>query len=174
MSLTVNDRVRAIATFRFIEVRLMEITAAWTPTTAEMEVKVLFGRHIFDFAQHADWLGKRTFELRKPEQYSLKPAESYVDVIEALAAEEETGKRLSALYDVFIPALESRYRAYVDATDRLLDEPSVVIVERILIDLERMKRDAHRLRERIAVVAVPLPELAGRESAHSAIVAPHV
>jgi hypothetical protein len=171
MSLTVNDRVRAIATFRFIEVRLMEITAAWTPTTAEMEVKVLFGRHIFDFAQHADWLGKRTFELRKPEQYSLKPVDSYVAVIEALAAEEETGKRLAALYDVFIPALESRYRAYVEATDRLLDEPSVVIVERILIDLERMRRDAQRLRERISIGSVALPELAGRESAHAAIVA---
>jgi hypothetical protein len=167
----VNDRVRAIATFRFIEVRLMEIAAAWTPTTAEMEVKVLFGRHIFDFAQHADWLGKRTFELRKPEQYSLKPVDSYVEVMEAFAAEEETGKRLSALYDLFIPALEGRYRVYVDATDRLLDEPSVVIVERILIDLDRMRRDAQRLRERIAVAAVALPELAGRESAHSAIVA---
>jgi hypothetical protein len=171
MSLTVNDRVRAIATFRFIEVRLMEITAAWTPTTPEMEVKVLFGRHIFDFAQHADWLGKRTFELRKPEQYSLKPVDSYVGVIDALAAVEETDKRLSALYDVFIPALENRYRAYIEATDGLLDEPSVVIIERILIDFGRMRRDAERLRDRIAVPAVALPELAGRESAHSAIVA---
>jgi hypothetical protein len=171
MSLTVNDRVRAIATFRFIEVRLMEITAAWTPTTAEMEAKVLFGRHIFDFAQHADWLGKRTFELRKPEQYSLKPVDSYVEVIDGLAAEEETGTRLSALYDVFLPALENRYRSYVAETDTLLDEPSVVIVERILTDLARMRRDAQQLRTRIAVPAVALPDLAGRESAHSAIVA---
>ena len=171
MSLTVDDRVRAIATFRFIEVRLMEITAAWTPTTAEMEVKVLFGRHIFDFAQHADWLGKRTFELRKPEQYSLKPVDSYVEVIDALAAAEETGQRLSALYDVFLPALENRYRAYVAETDTLLDQPSVVIVERILTDLPRMRRDAQTLRTRIAVPAVALPDLAGRESAHSAIVA---
>jgi len=171
MSLTVNDRVRAIATFRFIEVRLMEITAAWTPTTPEMEVKVLFGRHIFDFAQHADWLGKRTFELRKPEQYSLRPVDSYVEVIDALAAEEETGKRLSALYDVFLPALENRYREYIAQTDTLLDEPSVVIIERILTDLARMRRDAGQLRTRISVAAVALPELAGRESAHSAIVA---
>ena len=40
-------------------VALMEIAAAWTPTTPEMEVKVLLGRHIWDFAQHADALGKR-------------------------------------------------------------------------------------------------------------------
>jgi hypothetical protein len=171
MSLTVNDRVRMIATFRFIEVRLMEITAAWTPTTPEMEVKVLFGRHIFDFAQHADWLGKRTFELRKAEHYTLKPVESYGAVIEQMASEEETTNRLSAFYDVFLPALENRYRAYVDATDRLLDEPSVVIIERILTDLARMQADARRLRERVSLAPVALAELAGRESAHAAIFA---
>ncbi|HKO02221.1 MAG TPA: hypothetical protein VJ032_11030, partial [Thermoanaerobaculia bacterium] len=61
--------------------------------------------------------------------------------------------------------------AYVAETDTLLDQPSVVIVERILIDLARMRRDAQTLRTRIAVPAVALPDLAGRESAHSAIVA---
>jgi hypothetical protein len=171
MSLTVNDRVRMIATFRFIEVRLMEIVAAWTPTTPEMEVKVLFGRHIFDFAQHADWLGKRTFELRKPEHYTLKPVDSYVGVMEAMGGEEETAKRLSALYDVFLPALGRRYRAYIEETDRLLDEPSVVIVERILTDLTRMEADSKRLRSDLAVAAVPLGDLAGRESSHQVIVA---
>ena len=60
MSLSVALRAQRIATFRFVEVRLMEIAAAWTPTTPEMEVKVLLGRHIWDFAQHADALGKRS------------------------------------------------------------------------------------------------------------------
>ncbi|MEA2569318.1 MAG: hypothetical protein QOI24_1319 [Acidobacteriota bacterium] len=171
MSLTVNDRVRMIATFRYIEVRLMEISAAWTPTTPEMEVKVLFGRHIFDFAQHADWLGKRTFELRKPEHYTVKPIGSYGAVIEQMGSEEETANRLSALYDVFLPALENRYRAYVAATDRLLDEPSVVIIERILTDLARMQADARRLREHLSLQPIALGDLASSERAHSAIFA---
>src|ERR1700752_2445869 len=98
MTLTVNDRARAIATLRFVEVPLMEITAGWTPTTPEMEVKVLFGRHIWDFAQHADLLGKRTFELRQPAQHSMAPVDSYSELLRTLASETSTAGRLSALY----------------------------------------------------------------------------
>ena len=147
MSLTVNDRAKMIATFRFIEVRLMEITAAWTPTTPEMEVKVMFGRHIWDFAQHADLLGKRTFELRQPEHYTLKPASDYISVIEEMAAETATTARLDALYESFLPDLEQRYRDYLAATDALLDEPTVVIIERLLADIVRLRRDAANVRK---------------------------
>ena len=37
--------------------------AEWIPTTPEMEVKVLFGRHVWDCARQADAFGKRAFEL---------------------------------------------------------------------------------------------------------------
>ena len=59
MITSVSDRCRAVATFRHISVTLMETAARWTPTTPEMEAKVMFGRHIWDFAQMADWLGKQ-------------------------------------------------------------------------------------------------------------------
>lgn len=171
MTLTVNNRARAIATFRYLEVRLMEITAAWTPTTPEMEVKVMFGRHIWDFAQHADWLGKRTFELRQPAHYTLRPVDSYVQLLDEMAEEESTAARLAAIYDVFLPALERRYGAYLSDTDGLLDQPSVVIVERILTEMARMQRDAAQLRVAHAIGRVSVEGLAGRESAHAVIVA---
>lgn len=169
MSLTVNTRARRIATFRFIEVRLMEIAAAWTPTTPEMEMKVLLGRHIWDFAQHADWLGKRTFELRQPEHYTLPPVESYAQLMEDISAEDSTVNRLSALYAVFLPALEKRYRAYLAETDPLLDQPSVVIVDRILLDIGRMRDEAQRLRGDLSIAYAPLKDLGLRESSHPAI-----
>ena len=40
MPMTVNERGQTIATYRFIEVRLMEIAAAWVPTTPEMETRM--------------------------------------------------------------------------------------------------------------------------------------
>ena len=66
MLLNVTERGAHVATFRWIEVRLMETLAHWVPTTPEMEAKLLFGAHIWDAAQHADILGKRTQELRLP------------------------------------------------------------------------------------------------------------
>jgi len=149
MTLSVDARARAIATFRFVEVRLMEIVAAWTPTTPEMEVKVMLGRHIWEFSQHADALGKRTFELRHPEQWSLEPVEPFRQLLEEVAGIADTAGRLAGLYDGILPGLERRYRAYIEATDHLLDAPSVVIIERILPELSRQRTDALRVREEL-------------------------
>ena len=48
MTLSVRERGETIATLRHIHVRAMEILAGWTPTTPEMEVKLMFGGHIWD------------------------------------------------------------------------------------------------------------------------------
>jgi hypothetical protein len=149
VSLGVQERARRIGTFRFVEVRLMEIVAAWTPTTPELEVKVVFGRHIWDFAQHADALGRRMFELRQPAQRSLEPARAYVDLLDEMAAIEETAARLAALYDLILPGLQQQYEAYAGAVDAMLDAPSLVIVERILADGRRQRADADGLRHEL-------------------------
>lgn len=171
MSMTVDERVQWIATFRFIEVRLMEIAAAWTPTTPEMEAKVMLGRHIWDFAQHADALGKRTFEMRRPEQFSQRPVEEYVSLLEDVARIEPTAERLAALYDALLPGLERRYRHYLDQTDHLLDAPSVVIIERILADFPRQRDEAETLRRELGLALVPSEAFRLREAALATLVA---
>lgn len=171
MSLSVAERARRIATFRFVEVRLMEIAAAWTPTTPEMEVKVLLGRHIWDFAQHADALGKRTFELRQPAQHSLRPVEPYVRLLDEVAASAATAERLGALYDAVLPGLERRYRRYLEEADAILDAPSLVVLERILLDLARQRGEADALRRELELPAFPSTPLCERLGALGEIVA---
>lgn len=151
MSLDVRERGRHVATFRFVFVRLMETAAAWTPTTPEMEVKVLFGRHIWDFAQAADALGKRTFELRLPLQHSLAPAEGFAAALGQLAALNGTAERLAGLYDLALPEVARRIGTYLDAVDRLLDGPSVVILERIRADLARQRSEADAVRQMLGL-----------------------
>jgi hypothetical protein len=170
MPLTVAERGQTIATFRHIEVRLMEIAAAWVPTTPEMEVKVLLGKHIWDFAQHADALGKRTFELRLPEQFSQKPSSGYVRLLDEVAAIEETSRRLAALYDAILPGIERRYLRYVERTDTLLDAPSVVVVERILQDLARQRREADRLRGEIGLTPANAEDLRRQDGSLETVV----
>ncbi|MDH4132993.1 MAG: hypothetical protein OEV95_14445 [Gemmatimonadota bacterium] len=141
MGLTIRQKADRIGTFRFISVYLMETLARWVPTTPELEAKVLFGRHVWDFAQHADQLGRRTGELRAAAQYSLRPAAGYFKVLEAVASAPGTLERVAGFYDGFLPDLERRYRGYLAETDQLNDEPSVRIIERILFDLPRLKGD---------------------------------
>jgi len=170
-AMSVNDRAYAIATFRFISVRLMEIVARWTPTTPEMEVKIVFGRHIWDFAQHADILGKRTFELRQPEQFSKRPVDAYVDLLDKMSELKSTSERIGALYDGLLPALEKRYRDYIAAADPILDEPTILIFDRIVADLGRMREDAGAVRRERAIGTWDASAIAGAEREIARIVA---
>ena len=145
MGYNVQQRAECVGTFRWVEVQLMEMLASWVPTTPEMEVKVLFGRHVWDCAQHADALGKRAFELRAPLHFSLPATESYRAFLSDIAAFEKTSDRLSAFYDSVCADMSERYRAYLGNTDLLMDEPTVRILETILRDYERMAVERNRL-----------------------------
>jgi hypothetical protein len=165
MSLGVQERARRIGTFRFVEVRLMETAAAWTPTTPEMEAKVMFGRHIWDFAQHADALGKRMFELRQPLQHSVPASPAYAALLDEVLAIDDTAGRLAALYDVLLPGVQRRYEAYQAEVDVVVDAPSLVIVERILSDLRRQRADVSALRRELGLPPPASHPLVARESA---------
>jgi DNA-binding ferritin-like protein len=175
MSLTTREKAEHLATFRYLHVFYMETLARWVPATPEMEVKVLFGRHIWDFAQHADLLGKRAYELRAPLHFTLPPTASYTAILEELAACASTEEKLHAVYEVALPHLAQRLRRYVEATDTLQDEPSVRVVERILQDYERMRREFETLMAELPNLRLQdqtrLRELARREAAETEIVA---
>ena len=141
MALTIRDKADTLGTFRFVSVHLMEALARWVPTTPELEVKTLFGRHIWDLAQHADALGKRTFELRAALHYSRRPAAAYGRELERLTAATGTADRIANMYDVLLPDLAGRYDAYLKAADPLLDEPSVRVIARIVADFPRFASD---------------------------------
>jgi hypothetical protein len=138
MILSVKERGQFVATMRHINVWLMETMAGWVPTTPEMEVKLQFGEHLWDAAQHADALGKRTSELRMPLQHSLPPAAEYIDFLDTVSAIEPTQQRLAAIYDVVLPGLSSHYRRFLEKTDSLADAPTVRLLERQLNDIDRM------------------------------------
>lgn len=143
--LNVQQRAESLGTYRWIAVRMMRQLAEWIPTTPEMEVKVLFGRHVWECARHADAFGKRAFELRAPLHFTLAPPAEYQAWLQALSSAGPTADRVAAIYDAALPAIERRYRGYLASTDPLMDEPSVRILESALSDLARMRSERERL-----------------------------
>jgi len=170
--LTVKERGQFVATMRYVHVWLMETLAAWVPTTPEMEVKLLFGEHVWDAAQHADTLGKRTYELRLPLQHSERPSGAYVGVLAEVAAVGPTPQRLAAVYDVMLPALAARQRHYLEQTDRLVDAPTVRILERYLADAARMIGAGHTLRQELPELQLADRQWAAALQAREAAVDP--
>lgn len=162
MGLILREKAEHLATFRWLEVFLMETLARWVPTTPELEVKVLLGRHIWDAAQHADALGKRTFELRAPLHYTLAPLPLHLGTMNELASVEDTTGRLQAVYDVILPGLAARYQQYLQNSDSLLDEPSFRVIEGILNDYARMQKESEEVRAELRETLVFDPERAQR------------
>jgi len=141
----------------------MRILAQWVPTTPEMEAKVLFGRHVWDCARHADAFGKRAFEMRAPLNYMLPPTDAYRGFLDDVAALEPAANRIAAFYDVVLAALAEHYGRYLEGTDDLMDEPTVRILEGALRDLERMRAERFRLLEGVTLSATTI-DVAGWRS----------
>lgn len=169
--MNVKERADTLGTFRFIEVRLMETIAYWTPITPQMELKVMFGRHIYDHAQHADWLGKRTFELRQPEHYTRQAAPDYLQLLDRMRTSPDVAERLTLMYDVVIPGLVARYERYLTGTDQLLDAPSALVIERIVPELKRQMADSVKLRNELKIGPVDAQAMRAREAGIASVVA---
>lgn len=172
--LTVVERGQFVATMRHVHVWLMETLAAWVPTTPEMEVKLLFGEHIWDAAQQADALGKRTFELRLPLQHSLRPVADYADFLSELGGTGSTSQRLAAVYDVLLPAVVRRYQRYLGQTDALSDAPTVRILERELADISRLLTSARALRQELPPLRMATPQWVNAVLAREAAIEPMI
>jgi hypothetical protein len=130
---------------------MMEMLARWTPTSPELEVKVTFGRHIWECAQHADALGHRGIELRAPLHQTIPPAAEYRKVLQEVNAVDSSTGRLVAFYDFLLPSMVARQNAYLENVDPLHDEPTVRILSRIARDDQRMIQEKQEL-----LVQVPL------------------
>lgn len=141
IKLNVKQRANTVGTLRFVSVFLMETLARWIPITPEMEVKMLLSRQVWRMAQQADRLGRRARELRAPLHYSRPPRAEYLAALKQLAAVTDTIDRIDAFHDVALSALAQAYKGYLADTDRLTDEPTVMICDQALDEIETMKRE---------------------------------
>ena len=156
--MNVKARADAVGTFRFVSVFWMETLARWIPLTPEMEVKMLFGRHVWRMAQQADRMGKRARELRAPLHYSNPPRDGYLAALQKLAAVTDTLDRLEAFHDIGLPALETAYRRYLEQTDPLIDEPTVILCNQALGEIQMMRQERAEWGDEI-----PVPPPGGAE-----------
>ena len=152
---SIAEKADVIATFRYVSVFLMETLARWTPVTPELEVKILFGRHLWEFAQHADALGKRTAELRAGLHYTRPPVEAFRVALDEFQALETTGDRVRVVYDVLVPDLAQRYAACLAEADELLDQPTIRLMDRIQLDLARLDSERSDILKDVNLTAPP-------------------
>ena len=118
----------------------MRTLGGWIALTPELPVKVLFGRHVWDCAQHADLWGRRLPELRAPAQQSEPPNDRFVRFMDRLDSREAAGEsleRVVGVYRVLKPHVLATYQAHLAAANPVYEPPTRRILERCIVEEER-------------------------------------
>jgi hypothetical protein len=136
---SVDASARLIRHYRYVEERMMRVMGGWIALTPELPAKLLFGRHVWDCAQHADLWGRRLPELRAAAQQSEPANEAVVRFMDTLEAEESytgTPERLTGIYRVLKPHLVAVYEDHLAHANPVFEPPTRRILDRCL-DEER-------------------------------------
>jgi hypothetical protein len=153
---SVDASAQRIRHYRYAEERLMRMLGGWIALTPELGAKVLFGRHVWDCARHADAWGRRLPELRAPAQQSEPANErvvAFMDLLDGREARHETVERVAGVYRVLKPHLVATYEAHLARANPIYEPPTRRILERCIgeerrhvaagaVVLERLLRDA--------------------------------
>ena len=137
---SVDVSARRIRQYRYAEERMMRALGGWIALTPELPVKLLFGRHVWDCAQHADLWGRRLPELRARAQESEAANEHFVrfmDLVDGREAPGESVERMVGVYRVLKPHLVAAYQAHLAAANPVYEPPTRRILERCLTDEPR-------------------------------------
>lgn len=158
---SVETSARRVRQYRYAEERLMRMLGGWIALSPELPVKLVFGRHVWDCAQHADLWGRRLPELRAPAQQSEPPNDGFVGFVDLLEGREASGdsiERVVGVYRVLKPHLLATYEAHLAAANPVYEPPTrrilercigeerrhvaagAVVLERLLTDVERRRR----------------------------------
>ena len=136
---SVEASAQRLRHYRYAEERLMRTLGGWIALTPELGAKILFGRHVWDCAQHADAWGRRLPELRAPAQQSEPANEGvvrFMALLDGCEARHETVERIVGVYRVLKPHLVATYGQHLAQANPVYEPPTRRILERCL-DEER-------------------------------------
>lgn len=130
---TVQQNLELLGRYRYTEIQFMELMGSWAHTMVDPEIKIGFGRHMFQDSVHADLLGKRIPELKGRSQHfhSIPPSDEFVKLLEKIWREPDEILRMVGLYRILKPALVNVYRRHLDHLELPADEPTAYILQHI-------------------------------------------
>lgn len=135
---TVQQNLELLGRYRYVEVQFLELMGNWAHTMVDADIKIGFGRHMFQDSVHADLLGKRIPELKGRSQHfhSIPPSDEFVKLLEKIWQEPDELLRMVALYRVLKPELVRAYRRHLNHLELPADEPTGYILQ-LIADEER-------------------------------------
>ena len=133
----VDENVRRLLRYHWVERRLMMASVAHLIATPEWEVKCALGLHQWQDAEHADALRARVSEMRNPApRTDVAPDAALESFLDEVVRSTDTVELLVALYRVTRGALADAYREHLSTTNPLVDHPTRRRLRAALVDHE--------------------------------------
>src|SRR3990172_8740126 len=135
---TVQQNLELLGRYRYTEIQFMELMGSWAYTMVDPEIKIGFGRHMFQDSVHADLLGKRIPELKGRSQHfhSIPPSDEFVKLLEKVWKEPDELLRMVGLHRILKPEIVRAYRRHLNHLELPADEPTGYILA-LIADEER-------------------------------------
>lgn len=137
--LSVEENVRLLKRYNWVETRLTDLFLAHLNATPEWEAKDAFCLHVWLDSEHAKWLQERVAELRHPpHNFHQAPDEALEAWLQEALRSRGTVELLTALYRVIKPALLQAYRGHLERAHPLVDQPTRRFLRFIILEEEEM------------------------------------
>jgi hypothetical protein len=171
-SFTVEETARRVGHYKWIEMKLFELTGAWLAAVPELEVSYRLGLHCYEHAFHAELWARRLPELREmnPQRLTVAPNAELEEFVEAIASSNEsdhTIEKLVALYRVLLPQLIATYTFHRNNSATVSDAPTVRALELCLRDDMEQWREG----EMLLLSLLDSPETIERAAGHQRVLA---
>ena len=139
---SVDENVRRLLRFHWVERRLMGILIAHLTSEPIWELKCALALHQWQSAEHVEALRRRIAEMRSPvprldaipeNDPTARVLDAFLDQVDAA---RDTDELIAGVYGVLYPALADAYRAHIERSNPLVDYPTRRMLHMALIDLE--------------------------------------
>lgn len=158
----VDETVRLLVRYAWIEKRAMETGLYWLNPTPEWEIKEALSLHLYQDAEHAKLIRTRVSEMRNPPpRMDVSPDPALDRFFHELWASANTLEKMVGLYGVLRPALLDAYRTHYDRANPLVDHPTRRVLRFMLLEEE----DANSWGEAALAALVQSPEDRARADA---------
>jgi len=133
----VEDTVRLLVRYAWIEKRAMETGLYWLNPTPEWEVKEALSLHLYQDAEHAKLIRERVSEMRNPPpKMDVSPDAALDRFFDELWTASDTLEKIVGLYGVLKPMLLEAYRAHYEYANPLVDYPTRRILRFMMLEEE--------------------------------------
>lgn len=149
-SYDVATNATVLQRYRFMHEGLLRVAAGQLPARENWDLKLALCKHLNEDAEAATALRQRIPQLRTSSTVLHKEPDPILTLLMEELIQARTDLELAAgIYSVVKPALLDVYRRHADATQQIVDQPTIRILRSIMLDLEDQIRFGQEMRREL-------------------------